>query len=366
MKLFILISAALFLAGCSTSKDIVRADIEPVENNNTSAEGIYYHLPATILKIEVTAQKVTEKRGPYYRYSQRYLNLSDIITEDRTEWQLTDARIYSEGIPDGKKLFRIEAKGAPAGAAVNLTPEGILKGLNSDAEKANLKKPESKSITNQESTEENHTFDDIPLTEEQLRKTSGAATAEEVAAEIYNLRDSRQRLLESNMQELPPDHGAYDKILKGIDKLEQQYLSLFKGKKDTETVKKTFTFQPDSSSPANQVLFRFSSKKGFTDTTDMTGTPVYIDIKTDSIPENPYDIPPVPEKERGGLVYCRPSKATVKIIDRTVLLTEDDILIGQYGQLHRLPASLLDNPATSIKLDPTTGALLNIQINQKK
>jgi hypothetical protein len=345
----------MFLVACTTTKTISKADYTPVKDTS-SIQGILYNLPATAIKIKITAQKTVEKRGPYYRYSQRYLNLADIITEDRTSWEITNAQISIKGVPAPGRLFKISTEGTPAGAAVCLTPDGILKGLNLTEEK------EKQITVNNKTIDINDiSFDDIPFTEEQLIKTSSAATAEEVAAEIYRLRDSRRRLLESDMQKLPPDNGAYQRILAGIDRMEKQYLSLFKGRKETQTVEKTFTFIPDVAAPGNKILFRFSKQKGFTDIVDMTGTPVYIEIETGSIGNNSVPAVSTDTKERYGLVYCRPAKVNVKIIDRTVLLNEKTVLIGQYGTLHQLPLSILDDPSTTLKLDPNTGALLEIK-----
>jgi hypothetical protein len=347
----------MLLTACTTSKTISRADYAPAKDTS-DIQGILYNLPATAIKVKITAQKTVEKRGPYYRYSQRYLNLSDIITEDRTYWEITNAHISIKGIPASDRLFKISTKGTPAGAAVSLTPDGILKGLNLAEKK---KESEQITVSNKTIDINDISFGDIPFTEEQLIKTSSAATAEEVAAEIYRLRDSRRQLLESDMQKLPPDNGAYERILTEIDRMEKQYLSLFRGKKETQTIEKTFTFIPDIAAPDNRILFRFSEQKGFTDIVDMTGTPVYIEIEADSIRNNSVPEASTDPKERYGLIYCRPAKVNVKIIDRTVLLNEKKVLIGQYGTLHQLPLSILDDPSTTIKLDVNTGALLEIK-----
>ncbi|MGQ1891737.1 DUF4831 family protein [Thermophagus sp. OGC60D27] len=348
----------LGLISCHPQQKVSQAVVVPA-NQPLQQEGIYYHLPATVINVEVTARKTVEKRGPYYRYSQRFLNLNDIITEDRTEWEIVEARIYTSGTPDPERIFRITSEGTPSAAAVALTPDGILRGLNLWNTANN--EPDNPMASLNPLTSDGLSFDDVPFTEEQLIKTSSAATAEEVAAEIYRLRDARRRLLESDLETLPPDNGAYERILNGINKLENQYLSLFKGKKEIFTVTRTFTITPATSMPASQVLFRFSERKGFTDNLDMTGTPVYIEIEND--PEVKKGTIRLPEKEteRMGLVYCKPARARIKVIDRTVLLTEAEVLIGQFGTLHQLPATLLDDPSVSVKLDSRTGALLKVE-----
>jgi hypothetical protein len=355
-NLSILISLALLWA-CSAPKTISKADFSTTDST-TSPGKLYYNLPTTVINIEVTARKVTEKRGPYYRYSERYLNLSDIITEDNEYWEITGATIYTTGIPDSNRFFSISAEGTPAGAAVNLTPDGTLLGFNLPPHNSS-QKPLSTDAKNIQNSTDKISFDDIPFTEEQLIKTSGAATAEEVTSEIYNIRDSRRRLLEGDIKNLPPDEGSYQRILEGLDRMEKQYLSLFKGKIQIDSQKRTFTFIPDANTSANQVFFRFSNQKGFAEIDDMTGTPVYIEVLSDEVTKN--NQVQMNPKDRTGMIYCKPKKAIVKIVDRTKLLTQEEILIGQYGTLHTLPVSLLDNPDTVLELDPATGAIVNIR-----
>jgi hypothetical protein len=355
-NLSIVIILAL-LGACTAPRTISKADFNTADATAGSGK-LYYHLPTTVINIEVTARKVIEKRGPYYRYSERYLNLSDIIAEDKEYWEITGATIYTTGIPDSNRFFSISAEGTPAGAAVSLTPDGTLLGFNIPATGSSQKSLPIDAKNIEESTVE-FNFDDIPYTEEQLIKTSSAATAEEVAAEIYNIRDSRRRLLEGDIKNLPPDEGSYQRILDGLDRMEKQYLSLFKGKKQINTQKHTFRFVPDANASANQVLFRFSTQKGFTGIDDMAGTPVYIEVLSEEAAKN--NQVQINSKERTGMIYCKPQKATVKIIDRTMLLTQEEMLIGQYGTLHTLPVSLLDNPDTIVELDPATGAIVNIR-----
>jgi hypothetical protein len=360
MKNVIITLIALTGMACSVQQPISRADIDPVREETLPSQGIFYYLPKTVIKVEVTAQKKIVKQGPFYRYSQRYLNLSDVITEDKEEWTITGARISTKSLPDAQRMFRITTQGTPAAASVALTPEGILRGINLAPVigKAQQHQPRAP-FANASSSE--LFFDDVPFTEEQLLKTSTAAMAEEAAKEIYRLRDAKRRLLESEAQILPPDKGAYQTVLEQLEIQEQKFLSLFKGKIVTSQMVQSYDFVPDTLTKGNQVLFRFSAQKGFVDPMDVSGTPVYIEVKAPKTISSPLSYAPTEKGDlRRGLVYCIPAPARVKIIDRTLLLTEADVNLGQFGQLRRLPASLLDNPGTSLLIDPLTGALIQI------
>jgi hypothetical protein len=50
----------------------------------------------------------------------------------------------------------------------------------------------------------------------------------------------------------------------------------------------------------------------------------------------------------------------VKVIDKNILLLEQEVLLGQFGQLFSLPVSVLEQNNVSIELDAQTGALQRI------
>lgn len=360
MKKIILASVTLSLFACTVQKPAYKAAVDQISAGAAATEGIYYYLPKTAIRVEVTAEKTIEKTGPFYRYSQRYLNLSDVITEDSEQWRIGTARITTTGVPHPNRRFRITAEGTPSAAAVSLTPNGILRGLNLFMQPALQPTPEiSEYALPQDAQTLN--FDDVPFTEEQLLKTSTAAMAEEVAKEIYRLRQSRSRILASDAQLLPPDEGAYQSVLNQLDEQEKKFLSLFKGKKVTHKITRTFFFMPDTLNQGNQVLFRFSAQNGFLEPLDVSGTPVYIDLKSEGTLPQDLSLPATDKNNpERGLVYCIPATARVKIIDRTVLLTEGEVQLGQFGALRRMPSSMLDIAGTIVVVDPATGGLLQV------
>ena len=87
-------------------------------------------LPQTSIKVEIETEKIIKKTGPYYRYSQRFLNLSDVITDDTEEWTIKNVRISTFGTPDSDKRFSIIASNNTSANQITLSPNGILLGIN--------------------------------------------------------------------------------------------------------------------------------------------------------------------------------------------------------------------------------------------
>ncbi len=355
----ILITLIFILFSCSSQKEISEGSVLQVESDMPTGHGLWYYLPKTAIEVEIIAEKHVEKVGPFFRFAQRFLNISDVITEDKEHWQIVGARISTSGIVDKQKLYRINISGTPSIAALNYADGGILRGVNIDcpirAESVDdfvFEPVISLSSVN---------FNDVPFTEEQMIRTSTTAMAEEVAKEVFRLRDIRTNILEGDVDLLPPDKGAYQMVIDEIDRKEKAYIELFSGKKLIQRHTKTYRFVPEKGDLLNIVLLRFSSQKGFLDEADVSGTPVYLELEVnENLAKNFLEDEHNKSPNRKGLVYCNPVPANVRVVDRTLLLASEEIFLAQFGQLLRLPEDLLDKPGVSVELDETTGSLKNI------
>lgn len=365
MRAFVIIlTLFLSLSACSTGQKVVHSGVVKQTNTTTpSHHGLWYYLPKTVVQVEMVAEKRVYKAGPFYRFSQRFLNISDVVTQDKEEWVLVDAKISTFGKADYTRLFSVSTSGQPALAAINTSQDGVLLSINHPS---NYISPNSdaKSLDDFISLESVN-FNETPFSEEQLIKTSNTAMAEEVAKEIYRLRALRKDLLQGDLDLLPPDGIAYEKALADIDRLEKSYLQLFVGKKEVQRVSRFYDFTPDESSSLESVLLRFSDRNGFLDGQDVSGTPVYIEVEIkNGEKQNFVKSEDVKDKSNRGLVYCQPATAEVKIIDRTLLLSSQEVSLAQFGQLLRMPADLLDSQKVGVVLNPSTGAIEKILLDQ--
>ena len=358
-----LLGLLLLLSSCATESQIPSvADVKNVSNvSNATVNSLIYSLPVTAIRVELVAEKTISKTGPFYRYSEKFLNISNVVLEDKEEWKLKSVKLYTVGLPDDNNRFVVTASGPNIASMLNLTPDGVLVGVNmkeTPEYRSSLKCNIEKNIPSAGDVN----FDAVSLLEKQLTKTSTAAMAEETANLIYKVRKRRFKILASDYEVLPPDGKSYEVMVRELNKYEKELTELFTGKKETFTVKKTFDFIPDSMSVDNAVLCRFSALKGIVGPMDMSGTPVYIQIDVDKHKSLPAGYVANDSKGplRQGLFYRIPAKATVKIVDRNILMLEKEVLLGQYGQLVSMPVDILQKDNVSIELDPATGALKNI------
>jgi hypothetical protein len=360
------ILVGLSALGCaSTRQSQVNVNVTKASQMaNATTGSVIYGLPVTAVKVEVEAEKIIKKTGPFYRYSEKYLNLSNVVTEDSEEWIIKNVKLVPYGKSDSSRVFAIQMQGNGVAQNISLTNNGILCGININKpcpcqEKATFEKVKELSLA-----EVN--FDGVPMLEKQLVATSSATMAEETAKYIYKLRKRRSRIFTSDFANLPPDGKAYEISDDESEKLEKAFTELFAGKIVKQTIKQSFEIIPGGQGGENMVLFRFSSRNGFVDKMDLSGTPVYVEVKDITETELPEKISDKKDKKvSNGLFYQLPGKANIKVIDRNILLSEQEIEVAQFGQLLSLPAPIMGQPNLSIELSPVTGALLYISTEKK-
>ncbi len=361
-RLILSISIVAALTSCAVEQTIPsKVNVQDVAAmNNATTDVLLYSLPVTVVRVNVEVEKTVSKVGPFYRYSQKMLNISDVVTQDKEEWKIKSINIETYGMPNPDKRYAISFSGNNVAPFINLTPSGVLAGVNSDVVFSDdyLKEYTSEPVPSINDVN----FNEVPMIEKQMVKTSTAAMAEETANYIYKIRKRRFKILASNYEQLPPDGQSYEVMVRELDELEKEHMELFIGKTETYTTVKSFDIIPDQLSANNDVLFRFSALNGVVDKMDVSGAPVYFELEADTTKQLP-NAPIATGKNqevRNGLFYCQPGKVTVKIIDKNELVKQKELYLAQYGQVVSMPSNVLEKDDVSIRINAATGALQSI------
>ncbi len=355
-----IIAASILAASLSCSAlagDKPTINVTPVAQDPDAANGgIVYALPQTVIQIQLTAQVVVSTTGPYYQYSTRYLNLTDVVTENSTKWQLLNANVSTIGKVDFSRRYKISTTDNTTLPAISLTTDGILSSLNAPATP-----PPPHPHNPAPQTPQYYSFANVPLSQNVLARTSKAAMAEECALSIYSLRAARLALISATPDNRLPDAGSLAQALHNINQLEKQHLELFTGHRDTLIVTKIIEIMPDYNGANSTVPIRFSESAGFLDAMDLSGKPIYVDLEFDDsakLNELPKTSKQRSNEPLNGLFYIIPGNVTVKVLDRNIPLAQVKIRCTQNGQVACLPASqILSN---IISLDNATGAIISL------
>lgn len=359
MKYYIsLLLLAFVTIGTSPTIAQTTVKMSAVKSNNY---GVAYSLPKTGITVTVSYTKTNYQVGEFYQYAERFLNISNPITEKRVEYTLNGVEAGVKGIVDKDKSYLVEFRSNTVSPFVTLTKDGLICAINDDytfpkteaAEVAAVKKtvlPNPKNF----------------LSEEILRAGSTAKQAELIAKQIYRLRESRNNILTGEADNMPPDGEAYKLVMSQLEEQEKALTAMFAGSTESETVTEEFTIIPDEKNIDNRIIFRFSSKLGIVEPNDLSGAPVYLSLKNKE-PREALILTPKEEKEMekkfsSGIVYNIPSKASLQITYNGENLIQKEIDVVQYGVQDVLVEKMFDNKKQPIRVIfyPEMGAIKQI------
>ncbi len=362
-KILIVPIVLVLLYSCQTTEPTVSRTVEPLNGGVQSGSNpIVYALPRTVLNVEVTATKVTKKRGPYYRYAKKYLGIEEGIQADQMEWILNSVNINSYDEIDPDQYYVVNSTGNVYSNYLHLTREGLVLTSNPNIYSDNQVIHEIESIAGDEIfftdktvkrnlTEKPDTiyrliesdtgFVRVPHVQLKSNLKSDDSKAEEAANFIIKIRKRRFKLL-SGQYDVFPEGIALEYAIKELIQLENEYLALFVGKVIRKEEKKIFEIVPDVGTEGNRiVLFRFSAENGVLPENDLTGRPIHIKIEGLNDSGKFSKLENQNETVRSSdLVYRVPNPCNIEVIDGENLLTKKRLLISQLGTIFRLPENL--------------------------
>lgn len=343
MKYYIAI-IFLSVAGSIPAQDIVK--MSAVKANNY---GVTYSLPKTSIVVTVDYTKTTRKAGPFYQYAERYLNITNPIIEDETVYTLENIEATTKGIADKDKSYQVEFKPNCIAPYVNLTKDGLICAINSDYTFTNQ---ESNTVPENQSTQP--IDPSLYFSEEILHAGSNAKQAELIAKKIYQLRESRNSILNGEADNMPPDGDAYKLVMQQLDEQEKALTGMFTGTETKEVLKQDFTIIPDEKNISEKVIFRFSLKMGIVDADNLGGAPVYLSLKN-LTPKQETFLTPKEQKDLDkkfskGIIYNLPGKANLQIVFNNKAYINTECMIAQYGTQEVLTPEIFDNKKQPIKV----------------
>ena len=354
------IIALIVLSGCKTTDFFSR--VFPLQKGEpVMINSVVYALPRTVLRVQVEAVKTIRKKGPYYDYRGKFLNLTEGIAADQVEWSLSGVDITEYFEIDPEQYYVVESNRPFVSnvlqmtrAGLILTPDGTLAQQLSVVRQPVRERPERMLFTEMSVRENYKTIIDtviqpvvtdtgyvnIPVAIAREEMKTREEMAEDAAETIRSLRMERFRILTGQ----PPEmiHGApVDLILEKIARMESLYLSLFIGQSYSEVYKAEYEIIPDDyMRDSGFVLFRFSPEKGLLTTHDTLGTPVTVRLQVSEespvIQEQQFIPVEKNETEPLRLYYRLPATVRVSLSDDRRILGEKNIRVYQYGKLIRV------------------------------
>jgi len=189
-------------------------------------------------------------------------------------------------------------------------------------------------------------FAKVPVVKTQSVHKSFEDKAEEAANFIFMIREKRFELL-TGTADYYPDGDALEVAITELNRLENEYLDLFIGKRFTDVFEASYEFTP-TKKEINQlyILFRFSEQKGMLSANDLSGRPIIIELENLNQTKNLSNIDFNSINTDGDikndkLYYRVPELTEVKILDGNSLIASRKLKIDQFGDIVIIPTVFL-------------------------
>lgn len=314
--------------------------------------GMYYSLPRTVLQFDFTIEETLSYVGPYCDYA-GFVGATDIITENSKQYRIVDVTMNSVAEADPNATFFIAMNNKKGETIdVHLTPQGILQSVGTEpqpTEEPTLSPMMKPAVQAQEANFKYQYGATAMKTEEQQ-----AIAAAEM---ITKIRDEKIKLL-TGYQETAFNRDTYRQMYADLDEMEQEYLSLFVGKKVTNQQVFTVYVTPSKDVPL-QTIAKFSPKFGFSSGTAGSGEVITVQVmslqNTGTINQlSPSAVETLSHENK--LFYRIPETANVKLcLGPEKVLFETRSTIAQLGAFMLAPLG-----KTRLAFDPCTGQMINM------
>ena len=390
------LAVILLTVGCKGEQSFIKVeninDVSSVKSN-----AVFYSLPKTALSVKIKAINEIEVRGPYASYSQKYIGTDDIITENSSKWVLESAEITTYPVKDSSRTFAIESNN-PAVYSLNFSPEGFLQSINTKSdykftensngvfsanrnvgdedinrnfEGLNINRYETVFDTVMHVVNADSIFTTVPTSKKLVIRKSLDEQAQELANQIFILRDDRNALLTGNSDgNALPSGDALKFMIEKLDEKERSLMSMFIGK----TIKKeriyNFDFIPENRGRSQAILLKFSSQYGVQPQSSLRGNPIMIEIVSlnDNAAEVVYDEnqqmyrrkAKTSSSKNSGFAYLTPAKAKVRILQNNDVIAEQIVNLSQMGLVRYIPAFLFEDKDFKAEFYPQSGTLKSL------
>ena len=304
------------------------------------AQTVSYSLPQTTVTVEVDAVQESFFAGPYAPYAKRFLGI-DVREQDASRSYVKEVRLVTRTEADPKARFSIDTKGAED-RFLALSAQGLVS-FQDKLEAGDLvwrfnPRPEAdfgtRGVTSQTRTEtrvvwkevETDTaFVRVPVEEAyQVQKTL-EMKAQEAADMILKARRERFNISTGNT-DATFSGEALGAALAELDRVEQEYLTLFTGYTVTREQNGSFDIIPSAEDRIYRyTAFRLSNRDGLIP--DGPGTVYYLEFEPDQVTD-----PAASSRDSRNAVHYRiPAVCNVKLTSGGKTLFQSRIPVYQLG-----------------------------------
>lgn len=291
---------------------------------STSVDG--YSLPRTVINGVVSVEREVIVRGPYARFASQYLGITGAPMSDKESYKILGATISWATEPDPMMVFAIDEKNTILAKVFTwiepsvVVEQPLAADRNLDGAKLGNQFPFTDVGT---STLVDNSARGLSVERTSAVEKSTEQMAADAAGVIFRIRKSRLDLITGDAGEYVFGEGL-KWALEQMDRLEQEYLSLFIGKRYVQRTDHSFSALPEAGKN-RLVAFRFSESKGFAQPTDLAAAPYNLEFAAEG------GASVAPAKKGGSKVVVY----RVPLMERVTLTNGSDILTSLRAPIYQ-------------------------------
>ncbi len=347
-----MLSVVLIVLACNPTAKIAISNVHDIKSIPSGSK--IYGLPQTIVDVTVYAEELRIIPGPYHEFAEKYLSIENAPSTERRTWNISDVKLslHTEvdpdyvyfmdqagslnQYPDIEKLLEDSMILLPVDFGGKALFYNTLPYREDDIHYFDLSVKRNFDVEDSEVI----VSEVLPGTDADIRLSSAEAEektlerkAEEAANFIIKLRKRRFKLV-AGQYDYMPEGIAMIEALKQLDKTEEEYLSLFTGRRITRKYKQTFHFTPGNNiNDERAVLLRFSDTEGFVDARGGKGKPVMIEMTNGNKTSGLEGVAPSISTRNKLIIYRIPDQAYCKLFYGEELIVDAYLPVYQYGKV---------------------------------
>ena len=322
--------------------------------------GLYYSLPQTMLQLDFVIRETVCEPGPLSDYADNYFENEDFVDYQATTYELLDVRMSSKATPDPNATFFVNftaARGAGK-AFFDVLPNGILKSVGVVGNK------EESAAVVAEKQEVNPASCEVALSNNDgftpllTAGKTNSMLAKETIDKIEEIRKAKFYLISGDV-EMASNPETFKAMCDKLDEMEQQYLSLFLGRRTTREVVRTIYVIPNKETPT-QTVAKFSEADGLTSGTAGSGDAITVQtlpLNTTACINAPSQSAVESMSYDNKVLYRIPETANVKVVFNGRTLIEERQTVNQLGVIVMAPVA-----NSKLYFDTETGQIVNIRM----
>lgn len=333
------------------------------------SEGVLYYLPRNVIRLEFTVEKTEYFIGPYAEFASKMLGTTDYVKENKSVFNIknVDIQLLSEADPNAAYYISVDEKSKEPLPNIILDEEGVLVALGYD----NISRVDNDNCLNNNKLSDcimqKVSFIEILDSEIELdddddeeegrapKKITKEDKAKVALDHIAKIRTAYFDLI-SGVSEV--NYGNTMNIMtENMKNLENEYISLFKGKSVKSTYKKVVFYVPeDNQVNASVTIAKMSNTDGFVDVAGKGETiKIQFENRNTLANINPMSDEAKNESQNNKIFYRIPANADVKVLLGNEVLAEKQMNISQFGMIKTISAK-----GNKILLNPKTGQVISI------